>query len=119
MAPAPDGRLTLSLRLLPALEAEADDGVEGEGVPEPLDAEEMPDRASEKSELSVLDAGEGGIGISSPSRSPSRVGAARSVSDDGKKLRKSASACHLEAFLNSTQTSIRPGRHSAGSRRSR
>ena len=42
-----------------------------------------------------------------------------SSSSHGKKLRKRASACHLLAFLNSTQTSIRPGRDSAGSRRSR
>jgi len=42
-----------------------------------------------------------------------------SSSSHGKKLRKRASACHLLAFLNSTQTSIRPGRDRAGSRRSR
>lgn len=42
-----------------------------------------------------------------------------SSSSLGKKLRKRASACHLLAFLNSTQTSMRPGRDSAGSRRSR
>jgi hypothetical protein len=42
-----------------------------------------------------------------------------SWSVDGKKLRNKASACHFEAFLNSTQTSIRPGRESAGSRRSK
>ena len=42
-----------------------------------------------------------------------------SSSSHGKKFRKSASACHLLAFLNSTQTSMRPGRDKAGSRRSR
>ena len=42
-----------------------------------------------------------------------------SSSVDGKKLRNSASACHFDAFLNSTQTSIRPGRDRAGSRRSK
>ena len=45
--------------------------------------------------------------------------ASSSSSAQGKKLRKRASACHLLAFLNSTQTSIRPGRDRAGSRRSR
>ena len=42
-----------------------------------------------------------------------------SSSAQGKKLRNKASACHLLAFLNSTQTSMRPGRDRAGSRRSR
>ena len=45
------------------------------------------------------------------------VGPSSSV--EGKKLRNNASACHFDAFLNSTQTSIRPGRDRAGSRRSR
>ena len=64
------------------------------------------------------DKGDGGVVLSSTlSRSPS-IGALSS-SVDGKKLRKSNSACHLDAFLNSIQTSIRPGRDSAGSRRSR
>jgi trehalose-6-phosphatase len=45
--------------------------------------------------------------------------AAKKSSDEGKKLRKRASHCHLLAFLNSTHTSMRPGRESAGSRRSR
>lgn len=44
---------------------------------------------------------------------------ANKSSEDGKKLRNNASHCHLLAFLNSTHTSIRPGRESAGSRRSR
>ncbi len=62
--------------------------------------------------------GEGGVvGSSTLSRSPS-IGASSS-SVDGKKLRKRSSACHFDAFRNSTQTSIRPGRESAGSRRSR
>lgn len=42
-----------------------------------------------------------------------------SSSMEGKKFLNRASACHLLAFLNSTQTSIRPGRERAGSRRSR
>lgn len=49
--------------------------------------------------------------------SSASVGSSSSV--DGKKLRNSDSACHFDAFLNSTQTSMRPGRDSAGSRRSR
>lgn len=49
--------------------------------------------------------------------SSASVGSSSSV--DGKKLRNSASACHFDAFLNSTQTSIRPGRDRAGSRRSK
>lgn len=42
-----------------------------------------------------------------------------SSSSQGKKFLNKASACHLLAFLNSIQTSIRPGRERAGSRRSR
>ena len=62
--------------------------------------------------------GDGGTVLSSTlSRSPS-IGALSS-SVDGKKLRNSSSACHLDALRNSTQTSIRPGRDNAGSRRSR
>lgn len=60
-----------------------------------------------------LDGGWGAIGGSLSGASM------RSSSAEGKKLRNRASACHLLAFLNSTQTSIRPGRDSAGSRRSR
>lgn len=55
--------------------------------------------------------GAGGGATSSPSTMSSSV--------DGKKFLNKASACHLLAFLNSTQTSIRPGRERAGSRRSR
>lgn len=68
--------------------------------------------------------GDGGIGVdgmdsSTLSSSPgSRVISPSSSSVEGKKLRKSASACHFDAFLNSTHTSIRPGRERAGSRRS-
>lgn len=65
------------------------------------------------------DWGVGGEGRSTPSMSPSRVISPSSSSVEGKKLRKRASACHFDAFLNSTQTSIRPGRERAGSRRSR
>lgn len=62
--------------------------------------------------------GDGGVvGNSMLSKSPSSRMSSSSV--DGKKLRKSCSACHLDAFLNSIQTSIRPGRDNAGSRRSR
>lgn len=64
------------------------------------------------------DRGAGVDGSSIPSRSPSIMGSS-SLSVEGKKLRKRASACHLDAFLNSIQTSMRPGRESAGSRRSR
>ena len=60
----------------------------------------------------------GGLGNSTPSRSPSRM-MSPSSSIEGKKFRKRASACHLDAFLNSTHTSIRPGRESAGSSLSR
>ena len=62
--------------------------------------------------------GEGGtMGRSMLSRSPSIGTLSSSV--EGKKLRKSCSACHFDAFLNSIQTSMRPGRDNAGSRRSR
>ena len=50
------------------------------------------------------------ISLSSPSSSSSA---------HGKKFLNRASACHLDAFLNSTHTSMRPGRDSAGSNRSR
>ena len=59
----------------------------------------------------------GTVGNLTPSSSPSRMISPSSA--HGKKLRKRASACHLDACLNSIQTSIRPGRESAGSRRSR
>jgi len=68
--------------------------------------------------------GDGGIGVggmdsSTLSSSPgSSVISPSSSSVEGKKLRNSASACHFDAFLNSTHTSIRPGRESAGSSRS-
>jgi hypothetical protein len=68
--------------------------------------------------------GDGGIGddgmdISTLSSSPaSSVISPSSSSVEGKKLRNSASACHFDAFLNSTHTSIRPGLESAGSSRS-
>ena len=62
--------------------------------------------------------GDGGVvGSSMLSRSPSMGTLSSSV--EGKKLRNSCSACHFDAFLNSIHTSIRPGRDSAGSRRSR
>ena len=49
--------------------------------------------------------------------SSASVGSSSSV--DGKKLRKRDSACHFDACLNSTQTSMRPGRDKAGSSRSK
>jgi len=85
------------------------------------------DEKDEDSDQSVDDPGSevgdcggdaGGFGRSTPSRSPSRM-MSLSSSIEGKKFRKSASACHLDAFLNSTQTSMRPGRDSAGSSLSR
>lgn len=120
----------LAVLLLPALEGDdegEDDGIVGEPEPE---REEIPVKASENRELNVLDAGEAGaLGMSKPSRSSLFASASRlivdglllgrSASDDGKKLRNRCSACQREAFLNSTQTSILPGRQSAGSRRSR
>jgi len=116
------GALTLSLRRLPAREPEA--GVEREDAGgEPLEALDRPVKASENKELNVLEVGDGGLGSSSESSSLSRVKVSLSdevsASEEGKKLRKSPSACHLDAFLNSIQTSMRPGRHSAGSRRSK
>jgi hypothetical protein len=73
-------------------------------------------------ELCAASGGEGdgleGIWGTTGSGSPS-VASIMSSSAEGKKLRNRASACHLLAFLNSTQTSIRPGRERAGSRRSR
>ena len=59
-------------------------------------------------------AGEGGDGISSTIESVSL-----SPSAAGKKFWKRPFACHFDAFLNSIQTSMRPGRESAGSSRSR
>ena len=59
--------------------------------------------------------GDWGVGVegkSIPSMSPSMISS--SLSAEGKKFRKSASACHLDAFLNSIQTSMRLGRESAG-----
>jgi hypothetical protein len=58
------------------------------------------------------------VGVLGRSMSPSSSGSSSS-SVLGKKLRKSASACHLLEFLNSIQTSMRPGRESAGSSFSR
>lgn len=100
----------------PEPEAEVDEReiVDAEG--ESLSEEDRPDM--EKNEEDWVVVGEaGGEGSSMPSRSPSMISSSSSV--DGKKLRKRSSACHLEAFLNSIQTSIRPGRESAGSSRSR
>lgn len=76
-----------------------------------------PDEKSDEKPDDDCTEGEGGVGKSIPSSSPSIITSSSSV--DGKKLRNSNSACHFDAFLNSTQTSIRPGRDSAGSRRSR
>lgn len=67
----------------------------------------------------VGDCGAGVLGRSIPCSSLSNSASLISSSVEGKKLRKSASACHLLAFRNSTHTSMRPGRLSAGSRRSR
>lgn len=96
-------------------------GVGGADGSEPTVAEGVVGVDGNEKRLDKLEAdsanGDGGVGSSTPSRSPSITTLSSSV--DGKKLRKSSSACHLEAFLNSTQTSMRPGRDSAGSRRSR
>jgi len=58
--------------------------------------------------------GDWGVGVekSIPSMSPSMISS--SLSAEGKKFRKSASACHLDAFLNSIQTSMWPGQESVG-----
>lgn len=94
------------------------DGVDGEAAEE--EAEERPAKVSESKLLNVLlgvpgtGAGEGGDGISSVMESVSH-----SPSEAGKKFWKRPFACHFEAFLNSIQTSIRPGRHRAGSSFSR
>lgn len=78
--------------------------------------EDTDEKSAEPAEDCV--SGEDGVeGRSMPSRSPSMISSSSSV--DGKKFRKSSSACHFEAFLNSIQTSMRPGRESAGSSRSR
>ena len=91
------------------------DGVEGEAAED--EAEDSPANVSEKRLLSVLlgvPAGEGGEGISSVMDSVSQ-----SPSAAGKKLRNRPLACHFDAFLNSIQTSMRPGRQRAGSSFSR
>ena len=82
------------------------------------DEEIVGDAAADAPEM---DSG-GDVGISMPSNSlASRT---ISLSDrlissiEGKKFLKRASACHFDAFLNSIQTSMRPGRLNAGSRRS-
>lgn len=67
--------------------------------------------------LSSPFADDGTEGNLTPSSSPSSMTWPSSA--QGKKFLKSASACHLDACLNSIQTSMRPGRESAGSRRSR
>ena len=89
------------------------DKVEVDGV---VRAEIIDDHEDEAPEDDSSD-GDGGVGSSMPSRSPSMISLSSSV--EGKKLRNNSSACHLDAFRNSTHTSIRPGRDSAGSRRSR
>jgi hypothetical protein len=78
------------------------------------------DHSVDTSEPCSSNKGDGGQGRSTPSISPSRtMSPSSSSSVEGKKLRKRASACHFEAFLNSTQTSILPGLESAGSKRSK
>lgn len=102
----------LSLRRLPG--GVGDDN--GETEPEREDTDDRPESASEKSELSWLVAGEEGAGISSDSKSASESGVGGgSASAEGKKLRNRFSAWYFDAFLNSIQTSMRPGRQSAGS----
>ena len=93
--------------------------VESAGDRLPIDRDDSIDDSDEEMpiELLVSTEGDGGVGNSIPSKSPSSTISSSSV--DGKKLRKRSSACHFDAFLNSTQTSIRPGRDNAGSKRSR
>lgn len=81
-----------------------------------LARDESMDPSDDPSDVDATE-GDGGMGSSTPSSSPSMITSSSSV--EGKKLRKSCSACHFEAFLNSIHTSIRPGRERAGSRRSR
>ena len=101
----------LSLRRLPG--GVGDDN--GESEPEREDTDDRPATAS-KSELSWLVAGDEGAGISSDSNSASESGVGEgSASADGKKLRNRFSAWYFDAFLNSIQTSMRPGRQRAGS----
>lgn len=104
-----DGRLGLLEDAVAGSEMDESAGlVIDDGIEKSVDVE-TPDEDSAE--------GDGGEGSSIPSRSPSS--SMFSSSADGKKLLKRSSACHLDAFLNSIQTSIRPGRESAGSRRSR
>jgi len=101
----------LSLRRLPG--GVGDDN--GESEPEREDTDDRPETAS-KSELSWLVAGDEGAGISSDYNSASASGVGEgSASADGKKLRNKFSAWYFDAFLNSIQTSMRPGRQRAGS----
>lgn len=109
MAPAREHML--SLRRLPV--GVGDDN--GESEPEREDTDDMPESASEKSELSWLFAGDEGAGISSGSISSESGVGEGSASAEGKKLRNRFSAWYFDAFLNSIQTSMRPGRQSAGS----
>lgn len=108
---APAREQMLSLRRLPG--GVGDDN--GESEPEREDADDRPVSASEKSELSWLVAGDEGAGISSDSISSESGVGEGSASADGKKLRNRFSAWYFDAFLNSIQTSMRPGRQSAGS----
>ena len=105
LAPNTSGPGTATLGDVELDKSEDDDEKEGD-IDQSVDAFELGERGDC-----------GGPGSSTPSSSPSITMLSSSV--EGKKLRKRASACHLEAFLNSTQTSIRPGRESAGSKRSR
>lgn len=102
---------------------DANEGDKDQSVDETLDAG---DWGADEGEFDC-----GGVdGRSIPSSSESSISISTSSfwaaaaaltasSVDGKKFLNNASACHLEAFLNSTHTSIRPGRESAGSKRSR
>ncbi len=95
----------------------------GEDESSGKDADVEGDMGGDDGVSDAEDAYEEGMEESASSEMPSSIVGSMSFSSqssmDGKKLRKSASACHLEECLNSIQTSIRPGRDRAGSRRSR
>ena len=89
-----------------------------EGAPEDDDMDELLGDEPNASHVSP-GISRSAASVSKPTSETADEEAAKKSSEEGKKLRKSASHCHLLAFLNSTHTSMRPGRESAGSRRSR
>lgn len=106
-----------------------EEGGDTEGVVREPESKELADAIPDESdqiELLVVEVGVVGTctrasdsTLASSTLASSILANSSSSSSQGKKFLNRASACHLLAFLNSIQTSMRPGRDSAGSRRSR